>query len=548
MCAGYKVERFAMTDWVNSICSRSVALFLLVCMHANAIVYVSQNGDDSTGESWATAFLSIGDALEAADSGEPIHIAQGNYIFGGSISLPVNANIVGGFSGEAKGSPGESDPDKYSTVLNGDGTAGSIFVCSNVTGVVIEGLIFTGCIGEGSGYGKGGAVRVDSGADVNIVDCTFVDNVIDGYGGGVNVVEANAEIEDCVFDSNSAQEGGGVKVHSGTASLRHCFFVKNKANLIGGAFSGYNSNTEAINCIFLRNDGPYGGGAECHEGTRAAFVNCLFARNSADEEGGAITLNQQSDCEIVNCTIANNSTKNTGGGIFLHDSVGTIANCIFTKNNSHAIFENDADADPVVTNCLFDANPDGAYFNEGSQSIANASGANSMNTILAEAAGNLDGNPKFANPKADDYHLTGKSPAIDAGVEAGAPDDDIDGDGRPIAFVKGLSAFDIGCDEYNPEATITVKRPRDGDKLERGDTVRILWASDGYTGSSVRIELLLNGEMVLLITKSQPNSGNFEWTISDDVPAKKGYSIRITNADDKRFKDESDGTFKIVKP
>ncbi|MCC6796121.1 MAG: right-handed parallel beta-helix repeat-containing protein [Candidatus Hydrogenedentes bacterium] len=520
----------------------------IFCLHANAIVYVSLDGDGSTGETWDTAFLSIEDALDQRATGEAIYVAKGTYIIGSVLALPSDIEIVGGFSGEEKGGPGESDPEEFPTLLDGSETAGSIFLCSSTADVVIEGFTLTGCIGGGSGYYRGGAIRVDSGADVEIHDCRFVNNDIDGYGGGVNVVGANAEIEDCVFDNNSAQEGGGVKVHSGSASLRRCVFVKNKANLIGGAFSGYDSDTEAIGCIFLRNDGPYGGAAECHEGTRAAFVNCLFARNTAEQEGGAITLTFQSGCSIVNCTIAGNSTEDTGGGVFMHDSEGSITNCVFSKNNSHAIFENSTSTDPIVTNCLFDANPDGAYFNEGSQSIANASGANSMNTILAEADGNLDGNPKFANPKVDDYHLTGKSPAIDAGVATDAPDDDIDGDDRPIAFVKGPSTFDIGYDEYNLDATITVKKPRDGDKWKRGDTVRILWDSDGYTGSSVRIELLRNGEVALLITKSEPNTGVFEWTIPDDVPTKKGYSIRITNADDKRFKDESEGTFRIAAP
>lgn len=523
-------------------------LFWVGTVEAHAIVYVSLDGDGSTGDSWATALFSIEDALDQRSAGEAIYVAKGTYIIGSVLALPSDLEIVGGFSGEAKGGPGESDPEEFPTILDGSGTAGSIFLCSSTADVVIEGFTLTGCIGGGSGYYKGGAIRVDSGANVEIHDCLFVNNDIDGYGGGVNVVGANAEIEDCVFDNNSAQEGGGVKVHSGSASLRRCVFVKNKANLIGGAFSGYDSDTEAIDCIFIKNDGPYGGGAECHEGTRAEFVNCLFSRNTAAQEGGAITLTFQDGCKVVNCTIANNSTDDTGGGVFMHDSSGSITNCIFSKNNSHAIFENSVDTDPLVTNCLFDANPDGAYFNEGSQSIANASGPNSMNTILTEADGNLDGNPKFASPKLDDYHLTKGSPAIDAGVATDAPDHDIDGDGRPIDLAKGIPAFDIGYDEYNPDAIITVTKPRDRDKWKRGRDVRIRWESVGYTGSTIRIELRRGGIEVLTIVEKTPNSGEFEWTVPDNIPAKKGYSVRVVNINDATFKDDSQGTFKIVKP
>lgn len=526
----------------------AVFLFLAGTFAAQAIVYVSLSGNGSTGDSWATALFSIEDALEQVSAGEAIYVAEGTYVVGGAIDLPSDIEIVGGFSGEEKGGPGESDPEEFPTVLDGTGNAGSIFSCSGVTEVVIEGFILTGCIGGGSGYGKSGAIRVDSGADIEIHDCLFTENDIDGYGGGVNVFNASAEIEDCVFDNNSAQEGGGVKVHSGSASLRRCVFVKNKANLIGGAFSGYDSDTEAIDCIFINNDGPYGGGAECHEGTRAEFVNCLFSRNTAEAEGGAITLTFQEGCKVVNCTIANNSTDDTGGGIFMHDSSGSITNCIFTKNNSHAIFENSVGTDPIVTNCLFDANPDGAYFNEGSQSIANGSGPNSMNSILAEADGNLDGNPKFANPKLEDFHLTKGSPAIDAGVATDAPDHDIDEDSRPIDIAKGVSAFDIGYDEYNPNAKITVKKPRDGDKWKRGRDVRVTWESNGYTGSTMRIELRRGGVVVSILAEETPNTGEFEWTVPDNVPTKKGYSVRVTNVDDATFKDDSQGTFRIVKP
>ena len=531
----------------QSLCFAAV-LFFAGAFAAHAIVYVSLDGDGTTGDSWATALFSIEDALEEVSAGEAIYVAEGTYIFGSTIALPSDVTIIGGFSGAAKGGPDASNPEKHPTVLDGDGAAGSIFACSGVTEVLIEGFVLTGCVGGGSGYGKGGAIRVDSGADVEIYDCLFVDNDIDGYGGGVNVVGANAEIEDCVFDNNSAQEGGGVKVHSGSASLRHCVFVNNKANLIGGAFSGYDSDTEAFDCVFINNDGPYGGGAECHEGTRAEFVNCLFARNTAAQEGGAMTFAFQSGVKVAHCTIASNRTDDTGGGIFMHDSSGSITSCIFSKNNSHAVFENSQDVDPVVTNCLFDANPDGAYFNEGSQSIANASGPNSMNTILAEADGNLDGNPRFANPKADDYHLTKGSPAIDAGVSTDAPDHDIDDDFRPIDIAKENTAFDIGYDEYNPNATLVVIKPRDGAKWKRGRDVRIQWESDGYTGTTVRIELRREGVVVSVIAEKTPNTGSFEWTVPNSVPAKKGYSVRVINVDDATFKGISEGTFKVIKP
>ncbi|MCC6154867.1 MAG: right-handed parallel beta-helix repeat-containing protein [Candidatus Hydrogenedentes bacterium] len=535
--------------------SRNFSLPLLfsvlaaLALPAPAIVYVSLNGDNSTGESWTTAFYSIEEALEVVAAGESIYVAEGVYVLGGSFELTSDLVIAGGFSGEEKGAPGQSDPDKFPTVLDGSGAAGSAFVCSDVTDVRIQGLTFKRFVGAGSGYARSGAIRVDTGADVEIHDCLFTNNHINGYGGGINIIGASAKIEDCVFKNNSAQEGGGVKVHQGRADLDDCVFEGNKANLIGGAYSGYYSETYAGNCRFIGNEGPYGGGVECHEGSAAYFVNCLFARNSASTQGGGLSFVFQANIQIVHCTIANNTTDGIGGGIFLHDSsqVG-ITSCIFSKNNSHAIFENSPDVDPDVYNCLFDGNPDGVYFNEGSQSIATASGPNGMNSVLSSAADdNLDGDPKFANPKLNDFHLTPGSPAIDNGYDFDGEFDDIDRDARPIEIAKAILGYDIGFDEYNPDAPINLIKPREGAKWKRGNAYTIEWESEGYTGSTMRLELLRNGVVVRVIAAKTPNTGSFEWTVPDNIAGKKGFTVRIKNVDDSTFKDES-SEFRIVKP
>ncbi|NUM54744.1 MAG: right-handed parallel beta-helix repeat-containing protein [Candidatus Hydrogenedentes bacterium] len=525
---------------------------LLACstgLHvAGAIVYVSQAGDGTTGDSWETALPNISDALDQVGAGEKIYVAEGTYAISEPMAVPTDVEILGGFSGSAKGSSGENDPGMYPTILDGEDIAGSAFVCNNVLDVLIDGFTFTGFVGSGDGYGKGGAIRCEADADVQIRDCFFTRNDIDGYGGGVNVINAFALIEDCVFLNNSAQEGGGVKVHSGSLLMRHCIFNSNDAGLIGGGFSGYDSDTRTRDCLFIDNDGPYGGGIECHEGTRAEFENCLFAKNRASVQGGGLTFTFQDGVAVINCTIADNETDGNGGGIFLHDSTGEIINSIFSKNNAHAIFENSTTVDPSVENCLFHANPDGAYFDEGSTSIATASGPGGMNSVLAEAEGNIDGDPLFANPKVDDYHLTTGSPAIDAASKDDAPNHDIDGDSRPIKPSKAGSKFDIGFDEYNPGALLVVDAPGDGDKLKIGKEYKILWHSDGYTGSSVRLELVRGGEVVRAIGDKTPNDGFAKWTVPNDVPARKGYSVRITNVNDPIFSDESEGGFKIVNP
>jgi hypothetical protein len=59
---------------------------------------------------------------------------------------------------------------------------------------------------------------------------------------------------------------------------------------------------------------------------------------------------------------------------------------------------------------------------------------------------NLSLDPLFASPAADDYHLQGSSPCVDAGDPAGvppAPPTDMDGTARPVG-----GRVDIGADEF----------------------------------------------------------------------------------------------------
>jgi len=65
---------------------------------------------------------------------------------------------------------------------------------------------------------------------------------------------------------------------------------------------------------------------------------------------------------------------------------------------------------------------------------------------------NIDEDPCFYEPSEDNYHLTGDSPCIDAGVNeppVTLPDIDIDGQGRIIdGDGNDSNIVDIGADEY----------------------------------------------------------------------------------------------------
>ncbi len=56
----------------------------------------------------------------------------------------------------------------------------------------------------------------------------------------------------------------------------------------------------------------------------------------------------------------------------------------------------------------------------------------------------VEGDPRFINPAAANFHLPGYSPAVDRGSPSGAPARDFDGQARPCG-----AGYDIGADEFH---------------------------------------------------------------------------------------------------
>ena len=435
------------------------AIAMCLTLSSHAVVYVSHNGNGTTGDSWENALHSVGDAVLQASVTDEVWIAEGTYTDEIFASLLFNTRIYGGFPSTGNPGFGDRDPKQFETILDGQGTLGNIFLISGVGLVVVDGLTFTGASGAGPGFQNGGAINIATTmGGIQIRNCRFEANTLQGSaaGGGVNIFgDSTVTIEDCTFHNNYAYEGGGVKVHESTLIMRRCVFTQSGAEVKGAALSAYLSDTEVTECQFIGGSSHKGGGAECHEGTRAIFTNCLFARNTAETHGAALNFEFQDGIKIINSTFYDNATPQRGGGVFLHESPAEINNSIFVKNQRHAIYENSTSTDPVTNNNLFFDNPHGVYYDEDSTSIAQATGDNGLNALVAEAAGNLDGDPLFADADNNDFRIMEGSPAIDAGIATDAPVVDFEGETRPID-VPGVgqdgagAGFDIGFDEFDP--------------------------------------------------------------------------------------------------
>ena len=431
------------------VCVFGLVAGLAAATPSLAQVYVSQSGDNTTGDSWATALFSIHDAVtQAAAGGEDVWIAAGDYLIGSAINMQSDVALYGGFPSTGDPGFGDRDHSVHVTTLDGQDAADNLIICNNVNNVRIDGLTLTGCRGGGPGYAGSGAVGCVGGSTgVTIVDCVLKGNTTSAFGGGVNVEQSTAAITRCQFRYNTSGTGGGLHLHQAEATVNDSVFEGNMGGSLGGAISAYDSQLEVHRSAFLDNQGSKGGAIECHEGEAAVIANCLILGNHAPYHGGALNFEFQLGVSVTNCTVVNNSAGDRAGGVLFHSSQGSVTNTIFVDHRRHAIYENDSGQTIAVENCLFYRNPDGVYFDNGAATIFDVEGPTGLNAVLAEAQNNIEGAPEFVNPDADNYHLQISSPCIDAGTSDNAPTDDFDGETRPVLITTSGSGYDIGFDE-----------------------------------------------------------------------------------------------------
>jgi hypothetical protein len=87
----------------------------------------------------------------------------------------------------------------------------------------------------------------------------------------------------------------------------------------------------------------------------------------------------------------------------------------------------------------------------------------------------------FVDAAANDYHLSATSPAIDVGSSLGAPDLDLEGNGRPFGSAHDVGAYEFGSTTPpTPDAT-TPEIPN-----VRASNVRVTWMTDEVSTTAVQ--------------------------------------------------------------
>ena len=231
----------------------SWVLIILIVLSASSfadVYYVALDGNNTTGESWDTAYTTIQAAIDDVDVivGDEIWVKEGTYVLSSTIYVDKAVEILGGFNGT------ETQRQERNWQLNTTRVDGQedTYRCFKITeDATIDGF---------AGISNGNAIGAGDG----------------GWGGGIYVDDCSAVITNCYIEGNVAQSSGG-----------------------GIALTGTDHITTISNCIIISNttkitatpEAPIGGGGiyckgedSSHPG-KSIITNCIITGNTAGTNG-----------------------------------------------------------------------------------------------------------------------------------------------------------------------------------------------------------------------------------------------------------------------
>ncbi|MCC5842312.1 MAG: right-handed parallel beta-helix repeat-containing protein, partial [Opitutales bacterium] len=318
-----------------------------VAFHGTVIYVNHAAAGANNGTSWADAFISLRDALAAAQAGQEIWVAAGTYSpfvsnrATDSFLLVSEISVYGGFVG-TETERSERDWLANETILSGlrAGEANMRHIV-NATGAVdarLDGLTIRDGHSDGSdpySDGVGAAVFVGLGdGRLTLANCRIVGNLANW--GGVVYFDANANdpklrIENTVFADNSIGEQwarGVLQIRSNAAHVRieSSLLQNNSSGLFSEAME-----LQVLRTHFYRHDGI---AVDInYHGARNDFVNCVFDQNG----GGAIRMVNSQQLRVANCVFTGNTNPmEYGSGAALNISQGRfeVHNSTFFNNNA----------------------------------------------------------------------------------------------------------------------------------------------------------------------------------------------------------------------
>jgi len=308
---------------------------------------------------------------------------------------------------------------------------------------------------------KGGGLYL-YGSDATLTGNTIYSNTAQGgedrgYGGGLYLRGSGATLTGNTISDNTGYRGGGVSLFNGAdcgATLTGNTISGNTGTYGGGVYVTWSRDILTGNTI-SGNTGREGGGVCLLNHADATLSGNTVLGNTADWFGGGICIYHFSNPTLINNIVAENRANTAGSGLHIVGSPRLLHNTIAGNSggDGSGIHVTDYDGCPstvAMTNTILVGHTVGITVTGRSKVMTNGILWHSTSITVSQSPtatvtvqNQHQGDPAFINPAAWNYHLSGVSAAIDAGVDAGVATD-IDDDSRPQG-----TAPDLGADEYS---------------------------------------------------------------------------------------------------
>lgn len=350
-----------------------------VTMEVPVCVWDAAPGPVHDGRGWKNAYLTLADAVAAADEGDTIWVAGPQEVTA-TITISKSLTILGGFSG-IESRRDQRDVDSHTVVSYLSAVSEVILISSQ--NVAFDNIRIQNVNSEG------GAVTITAGSSVIFENCHFYNNQANSdSGGAISLDNADLQIRNCIFDGNkttnnntyggaiyavsdsnviisdntefyrnsAASTGGAIFADASTVTITGSLFGDeltagsgNSAVYAGGAIGavGNSKLTISENTKFFRNKiSSTGAGGAIRIMGAADIYPVLIVKNSifggataglgntATSTGGAISAHYNSNVNISSSSFKGNSAGTYGGAVYVNGSNSVIADCDFKSNSA----------------------------------------------------------------------------------------------------------------------------------------------------------------------------------------------------------------------